>query len=77
MFVKYYNEIFFENKEMTIRKVSDIKIKLEMLPRETQSINPPPLIVSSISSSNTGGADSRIENRKCKFDYLAVCFLQF
>ncbi|KAJ8432109.1 hypothetical protein Cgig2_010233 [Carnegiea gigantea] len=34
-------------------------------------------IASSTPSSNTGGAGSRIGNRKRKFDYLAVCFYNF
>ncbi|KAJ8421273.1 LOW QUALITY PROTEIN: hypothetical protein Cgig2_006565 [Carnegiea gigantea] len=57
---------------MSIRKVSNIQLKLEMLLKEyTQSINTPPTIVSSTPSSNTGGAGLRIGNHKCKFDYLA------
>ena len=61
---------------MAIRKVSDIQFKLEMLLREhTQSTNPPTPIVSSTPSSNASRSGSRIGNHKCKFDYLAVCFL--
>ena len=76
VFIKYCYEKFYENKKMAIRKVSDIQFKFEMLLREyTQSTNPPTSVVSSTPSSHTGGSSSRIENRKCKFDYLAVCFL--
>ncbi|KAJ8434927.1 hypothetical protein Cgig2_029773 [Carnegiea gigantea] len=49
------------------------KEELEMLLREyTQSPTPRTLVASSTPSSNTGGAGSRIGNRKRKFDYLAL-----
>ena len=48
VFIKYCYGKFYENKEMAIRKVSDIQFKLEMLLREyTQSTNPPSILVSS------------------------------
>ena len=76
VFIKYCYEKLYENKDMAIRKVSDIQFKLEMLLREyTQITNPLTLIVSLTPSSNTSGSGSRIENRNRKFDYLVVCFL--
>jgi len=68
VFIKYYYEKFYENKEIATRKVSDIQFYLGMLLTEyTQSIDPPSPIVPSTPSSNTDGPGSRVEHCKRKF----------